>query len=332
MTTNLSTKVSKFRMIPLIKICAIFFALLFIITTYHFARERLQSQPVSWSPQWNVGDTYSVELVKDVTHTHKDKTTTYKSCTPINITVLEKNSASYTINWIRGKSDIRGVPQYPITLGLENISEGILMEVVTDISGVPQDLKNIDDVCRKIKIAADKLEKSLTNNSHPELSDTTVRLLLEKFKNNDAIKQHLLYELRQFFYYSSGNHIIGKAEKGTGTLPNPLQGPPLPCWYSTTLKQHGESAQYVSMETQLVVDKEKASEIIFKTINKSSQTKKSLPEDQALPLIDISETTSCLIDTTKGWPIKLEISKIKKIGSAIDSIQTTFTTNSKGSD
>jgi hypothetical protein len=282
------------------------------------------AEEVKWHPQWNVGDQFNVELVKERTTGPKEKNASNKGRMLLDIIVREKGKDFYIVHCTYGKFEMEGAQKdNPLVVKMLNLSEGICLKIKTDEDGMPQELTNTDEIVKKSLKAIDLLEEFLKDNKLPGATvDQIISPMRTMYKENPEMVTHVvLNEIAPLFLFCGAKLELGSPSEFDELLPNPFQGEPLPGKGSILFKDFDKQTGIAAIEYRLSVDKEKAAPLLFAALKKMD-TKASVPADEEIPQIDFSDITHYRIDTKKGWALSVEHSRDIKLDGQTERVQS----------
>ena len=274
------------------------------------------AEVIEWNPRWNVGDQFTVELVKE----RKDgKAVANKGRVLLDMSIQEKGKDYYIVHVTYGKFELEG-PQKnnPLVSRMMNLSEGLRLEIKTGEDGMPQELLNINQVVAHMKKGIDILEEFLKENKLPQMMiDQIITPVREIYKKNESVQSAALDEIMLFFLFCGAELELGNAVEFDELLPNPFQGEALPGKGTILLKEFDKQTGIAVVEYRLTIDKEKAAPIIFAALQKRAPQSAPAPKKEEMPQLDVSDRSLYRIDAKKGWALSVEHSRdIKANGEA----------------
>lgn len=295
-----------------------FFAAVFIVA-FGFSLCKTNSEEVEWNPNWNVGDRFTVELVKERT---TGKVAIDKGRVRLDMSVQEKGKNFYLLHCTYGRFELEG-PQKnnPLVAKMTNLSEGLCLKIKTDKAGLPQKLTNIDEIVEKTEKTIDLLEDFMKENKLPQtMIVQTIAPVRAMYQKPESVQSAMLNELSLFFLFCGAALEPDNASEFDELLPNPFQGEPLPGKGTIQLKEFDKQAGMAVVEYRLTIDKEKAAPILFASMKKM-MPQASGPAKEEMPQMDISDQTLYRIDTKKGWPLSVEHSRNIKLNGKSGRVQ-----------
>jgi hypothetical protein len=283
---------------------------------------RMQAVEVEWYPQWNVGDQFTVELIKERTNDPKGNAAANKGRVLLNMSIQEKGEEFYIVHCTYGKFELVGVQIIdPLAVKMANISEGLCLKIKTDEDGTPQELTNIEEVIEHSQKAIDIMEMLLKENKLPQTTiDQGISAVRTMYKDPKTVEQMVLNEIALFLLFCGAKLELGSPSEFDESLPNPFQGEPLPGKGSILLKDFDKQTGIATIEYRLSVDKEKAAPILFAAMKKM-MPQAPAPTKEEIPLLEFSDTTLYRIDTKKGWALSVEHSREIKANGQLGRVQ-----------
>ena len=282
-----------------------------------------KADEVEWHPRWNVGDQFTVELVKERTTAPQGKAGSNKGRVLLDMAILEKGEDFYIVQCTYGKYELEGTQKNnPLVAKMMNISEGLRLRIKTDEDGTPQKLINIDEIVEKSKKAIDLIEEFLKENKLPQaMIDQTLSPARAMYKEPETVERTMLNEMTLFFLFCGTSLEPGNPVEFDESLPNPFPGEPLPGKGSILLKDFDKQTGIATVEYRLSVDKEKAAPILFAAMKKM-MPQASIPTNEEMPQLDFSDITFYRIDTKRGWVLSVEHSRDIKTNGQSQRVQS----------
>lgn len=297
----------------------LFLAIIFVFTFASCLCET-NAEEVEWGPQWNAGDQFTVELVKERA---TEKAAAQKGRVRLDMAVRKKGKDFYILHCTYGKFELEG-PQKnnPLVAKMMNLSEGLCLKIKTGEDGMPLELTNIDEIVEKSKKAIDLLEGFLKESKLPQaMIEQTITPVREIYKKPKSVQAAMLNELSVFFLFCGASLEPGNASEFDESLPNPFQGEALPGRGTILLKEFDKQSGTAIVEYRLAIDKEKAAPILFASMKKM-MPQVSGPTKEEVPVLDITDKTLYRIDTKKGWPLSVDHSRDIKTNGQSGRVQS----------
>jgi hypothetical protein len=279
------------------------------------------AEEVEWHPQWNVGDQFTVELVKERKTEQKGQNT--KGRMLLDIIVREKDKDFYIVHCTYGKFELEGAQKNnPLVVKMMNLSEGVCLKIKTDEDGMPQELTNVDEIIETLQKAIDLLEEFLKENKLTQvISNQYLSNMRTMYNETEMVKQIMLNEVGLLFLFCGAQLEPGSPSEFDELLPNPFQGEPLPGKGSILLKDFDKQTGIATVEYGLSIDKEKAIPRLIAAIEKMNPNA-PFPANEEMSQIDFSDITHYRIDTKKGWALSVKHSRNMKVDGQTARVQS----------
>jgi len=265
-----------------------------------------KAEEIEWHPRWNVGDQFTVELVKEVPTTAQGKAVPVKGRGLLDMSIQEKGEGYYIVHCTYGKVELEGAEaekNNPMVSKMMNLAEGLCLKMKTDGNGLPQKLTNIDEVVEMSVKAIDLIEEFLKESKAPQaMIEQTIAPIRTMYQKPEMVELTMLSEIVLFFPFCRAKLEQGKALEFDESIPNPFQGEPLPGKASILLRGIDQRTGIALVEYRLTIDKEKAGPILFAAMKQMVPQMPS-PAKNEIPQIDFTEKAFYRIDTKRGWPL-----------------------------
>lgn len=287
--------------IPSIGFFAIFIFSFFIAS----AVKCEEKQAVRWTPHWNVGDQFTVEMTQKQSQkiSTGDFTSTEKML--ISIEIKEKGDDFYILHWTYGDAEPeKEIKTDPFAVQLRNLKKNIRMVVKTDLNGKPKELVNAKEFMEQKEKEIDKLKKIGTEINLPDdVLEQVVTKHRKQNENPEIVSLSELHDIIQFFLFSSGDFIPEQDQEVVGQPKiHPMFGG-LTMKCRAKLMKPNEKSNVFRIKYHQEIDKEK-----------------KLP-------FDMIDDAVYQIDKLNGWPIVIEFKKeIQREGKTLGTFDIKFRT------
>jgi hypothetical protein len=292
------------------RFCIRYYSVASFIFAFCFGFCAVSAEDVEWAPRWNVGDQFTVELVKE----RKDgKAAANKGRVLLDMSIQEKGKDFYVLHCTYGKYELEGVQKNdnPLVEKMMNPFDGMCLKIKTDEDGLPQELINIDEIMEQSGKSLDILEDFLKKNKLPQTMIDPMRAM---YKTPEFVQSTLLGEIMPFFFFCGAKLELDNIVEFDELLPNPFQGEGLPGKGTIVLKEYDKQTGIAVIESRLTLDTEKALPILFESMKKMFPQSAPGPTKEEMPQLDMSDRTLYQIDTKKGWALSVE--HVRDIGEA----------------
>lgn len=270
-----------------------------IIDSNSYSDDKNQDTSAVITPRWVKGDIKTLTVKKSRERTVKGKESKGGSTSEVELQIIDDN-AGYTLEWTykkAGTSDKEG------SLGkrLAQLVEGLKVIYKIDASGEFQDIVNTEEILDYLDESIDMMEKILGGD------DAAVKacdMVKDMFSTKEKIEEMLIKEIRVYHgIYTYGKEFtLNEPQTMETELPNPLGGESFPAKVNIEMTSLKPDENYCKIIAEQEIDKEKATEIIYKWLeNMSRQLGKPMPEDGKIPLITINDSMEYEVDLKSGW-------------------------------
>ena len=274
------------------------------------------AKPLSFVPRLETGAKSRLELVKAREDWEGDKLLkSSKTVTPITVEVLAHGATGGVVRWTFGHTSvIEGAGKdKDYAERMASLSEGMRLDFKLSPAGEVQGLADPEELRRHYarmlqEVEQGLLEKGLEREVVARLmASSAQRVVGPDFERTSLLEVGLFHRCAGFAF------VPGEKVEVENVLANPLGGDPLPAkgWYRLELAD-GSTAR---VRFELVLDAEKALALILAWWNEVAERNGEPPRQapEELPLKDLSEETSFVLDLASGLPRSVEHVRTSRI-------------------
>lgn len=258
---------------------------------------------------WKKGDKQNYSLTVEKIKI-KGNDTTYREVTTydVEITVLNANDKSYTIEWFN-KNNSTDSPN-PIFKKLVNMTKGMKVVYKTDELGVFTEVVNWKEIKSYIQKATSTLRKDLKD--IPEM-DKVLKQIEATYSTKEAIESASIKDIHQFHMFHGAKYKLGEVLEGQLKVPNIYGTEPFDSYFKVYLDEINEKENNFIIRATQEVNKDQLINATFNYLTTMANTMKVDPPKK--------EDLKNLTNET------LTISRIHGTGWVIHSVQTTKVTS-----
>ena len=292
-------------------VCFILFFVSVLCFMFFVSSDSVMGQTVAWTPNWNQGDKYKIEMTKRKTLEQPGVYEVPETKSTIIAEIVEKNSKGMTLRLTYEKIEIVGDKHEQKFEKMQTFLEGKHVDLFLNTKSVPQRVLNMDDVMKAFEPSIEDMAETLSKDIPAEIQER-VKKQFKASMAPEAVQSLVFKELMLFWGLGPIKMEVGKPDvEEAGTMPNPYGGDPLVFYATTTLTSFDENTGKAVVEMHVKPD-----------VNQINKIMEKIPFGQE-NAFNITDSTRYEIDTKTGWPISLEHKRVFNLsdGQRIDSFE-----------
>lgn len=258
---------------------------------------------------WEKGDKQNYSLIAEKIKIKKNDTTSIEVTTyDVEISVLNANDKSYTIEWFY--KNIATNSLNPTVQKLMNITKDMKVVYKTDELGVFIEVVNWKEIKSYIQKATSTLRQDFKD--IPEM-DKVLKQIEATYSTKEAIESASIKDIQQFHTFHGAKYKLGEVLEGQLKVPNIYGAEPFDSDFTVYLDEINEEDNNFIMRATQEVNKEQLTNATFDYLTTMAKNMKVDPPKRE-DLKDLTNET-------------LTASRIHGTGWVIYSVQTTTVTS-----
>lgn len=274
---------------------------------------------VTLTGDWEVGDTYRVEHVKERKETRNGAAQPVRSSNGITeVKVAEKTDSGYVLVSTLIEADLsnyttgRGAAE--AATALTRLFQDKSMEIVTNEAGFPTGLRNAEEVVDLMREAMDQVVDLMAKD--PQQKDQ-VEAMLESMMTPRTIEAMALKDALVFYGLMGGSYSGGTTEVYSGTMLFPFTQSPIEARLYVLLRDIDEEKGQIHIATQSVPDSEELKQATTAWMTRMLQAQgQTVPDELPIPTIRMQDSLEYVYDRERTLTQRVTFQRFLGIGDA----------------
>ena len=279
------------------------------LSTLFAATGAAEAAEITLKPRWNVGDVCDLRITKSIEDKKGAKIVREgKVSSVVRLTVREADTDGYLLEWrtlkVQGGTD---APAAEVK-AVERVAQKLVMLIEVDVVGGLRGLRNLEQLRAEMEPAI----RTLAPPGEAADAAETVRRL---FADEALATRMFLKDVQTLFAPLGITLRPGSPINVSTTVPNPLNGPPLPFRGTIALESFDPPTRRATVATVSSLDPDKAPTALRETLKQLMTGPLAYGPGERVPdwSLSMDERAEHVMDSTTGWPVRIRHRRI--IGS-----------------
>jgi hypothetical protein len=244
-----------------------------------------------------------------------------KSRTPITVRIRSAEPDPLVLVWTAGETALDDPAQAanPLVRGLANVARDLSVELVLDPeTAAIRAVRNWPELQLATRKALDQTFEAAGGALPPDQSDAIRRQFERMFASEGAVVHTFARDAQILLLPVGRAYDSARPLEYDAKLPNPIGGEPIPARGSFTVRSQDPATGRLVVDWTQSVDPELTLKILETSFAQlPAGVKEKLPKKpEILRSINIEDRANFVLDTSSGWPIELQYSRISQLEAA----------------
>jgi hypothetical protein len=260
---------------------------------------------VTLTADWQVGDTYRIEHLKERRQTRNGVASPALSSRSFTeVRVAERNASGYVLISTLVEADLSNYAAGPggaeAASALIRLFQDKPMEIVTNEAGLPVSLRNAGEIVELMRQAMDEVV-ALTAKSPQEQAQ--IQSVIQQMMTPEVIQSMALKDATIFYGLMGGSYSGGPTAVYSGSVAFPFTQSLIEASLYVLLRRVDDAKGEIHIATQSVPNSEQLRQATADWMTRMLQSQgRTVPDDMPIPTIRMQDSLEYVYDRERGLP------------------------------